>query len=131
MLSPVNAATADTSEFPFVEALPKREKKRVANAWERWEEVKLVMASKGTLIPFGMAATLGGVSRTRIEQLCEAGKLERVEIEKHTFVTEETFIVWVKSERKTGRPLANLPEGSCAQVKTALKLAARYAVGKD
>lgn len=131
MLSSVNTVAANVGEFPFVEALPKREKKRVVSAWERWEEAKIAMASKGTLIPIPMAATLGGVSRPRIDKLCEAGKLERVVVEKHTFVTEESFLAWVKSERKTGRPFSHIPETTAGQIKTGVKMAFKYAYRKD
>lgn len=127
MIDSVNAACVDVTEFPFVDALPKRERKRVATVWERWEDCKLAMASKGTLIPATLAAALGDVHRSRIPQLCDAGKLERVVIEGHVFVTEASFLEWVRGERKTGRPFKAFPEGGFARVKAAARVAIDYA----
>lgn len=92
------------SEFPFVASLPKSEKKKLRSLWDQWEELKQFALSRGHLIPTGMAHTLAGVSRNRVYQLIEDGRLERYQVGHHSFITEESLIKFVESERKSGRP---------------------------
>ena len=117
------ATIADLAEFPFMGELPKREAKRVHSVWDKWAEVKAIIAARGTLIPVTFAAELGGVSRQRIHQLTQAGKLERVNVGDMSFISEASFMEWVKSERKTGRPLSHIPEDTISQAKFAARVA--------
>lgn len=100
-----NTINAETPDFSFVVSLPKREQARLATAWDKWEQAKAVMASDGALMPFAFAASLGGVSSPRIHQLCQAGDLTVVSLGGHRYVTEKSFMLWVSSERKAGRPM--------------------------
>lgn len=114
------SATVDLAEFPFVAEMPKRERSRLRTVWDTFLEAKAITAEKGMLIPVSLAASLGGVSRTRIYQLCDTGALERVEFGKNGFVTESSFMTWVQSERKTGRPFSHLPDNCAGVVKMVL-----------
>jgi hypothetical protein len=101
---PPAMSQALSAEFPFVENLPKREKSKLRKVWEELETLRQVSAEKGQLLPMAFAAKLAGVSRQRIYDLCEAGRLESVQINGHPFVTENSLVEWVKTERKAGRP---------------------------
>ena len=116
-------STVDLAEFPFVVDMPKRERSRLRTVWDTFLEAKALTEEKGMLIPISLAASLGGVSRSRVYQLCDAGSLERVEFGKNCFVTESSFMTWVQSERKAGRPFKHLPEGYVAVAKMALSSA--------
>ena len=126
-----NAANiTDPVEFPFMDGLPKREVKRVHSVWDKWAELKAVMAAKGALIPITFAAELGGVSRQRIYQLVEAGKLQHVEVGNCGFIAEESFMAWVSSERKTGRPPAPVPASIAGRALRSAQIAGRWAKEK-
>lgn len=102
-------------EFPFVEGLPKREKSRLQKLWDHFQEVKEISAEKGILVPVRLASSLGGVSVQRIDQLCVVGKLERVYVDEHPFVTEQSLLAWARSERKSGRPCSSSTVGSSSE----------------
>jgi len=95
-------------DFPFVAELPKRQKSRLVTLWDSWTEFKALTNEHGSLVPASLAAKLGGVCKQRIFQLCELGKLRRIDFHGHVYITEESFVSWAKSERKGGRPL-NIP----------------------
>ncbi len=99
---------AGVMEFPYVEQLPKREKSRLKKLWEHVAEIRAITEEKGLLLPVKLTASLLDISQQRIDQLCQAGSLERVNINGHPFVTETSIIEWGSSERKAGRP-PNLP----------------------
>jgi hypothetical protein len=92
-------------DFPFVEQLPKREKSRLAKLWDHFTEVREASKVHGMLVPMTMAADLAGVSKQRILQIIEDGRLVRIEVNGHPFITENSFVEWAKGERKAGRPL--------------------------
>lgn len=95
---------ADVAEFPFTAELPKRERTRLQTLWDNLAEIRAVVESKGMVIPASLAAKVLGVSRQRVFQLIEDGRLENVEMNGHNFVTEASVIQFAKAERKTGRP---------------------------
>lgn len=97
----INAVT----EFPFCEALPKREKSRVVRIWESLEEARQVVKLHGFLLPVKFAAGLADVSRQRIDELVSDGVIVRIDLDGHAFITEDSFVAWAKTERKQGRPL--------------------------
>ena len=97
------------SEFPFVEGLPKREKSKLAKIMDLFNEARALSDVKGMLVPMAFAAKIVGVSRQRIDELCQKGQLERFYLGQQPFVTEASLIAWGQSERKAGRPL-KLPE---------------------
>ena len=92
-------------DFPFVENLPKREKSRLQKFWDAWNQAKAMLAEKGDVMPATLAAKLCDISKQRIFDLMEKGKLERVEINGHVFVTEASLLAWLNEpENKGGRP---------------------------
>lgn len=107
------------NEFPFVESLPKREKSKLRKLWDELETLRQTSAEKGPLLPVSFVASLSGVSKQRVHQLMESGQLERVEVNGHPFVTENSLVGWVKSERKSGRP-PKVPESVGEVVKWAM-----------
>lgn len=92
------------AEFPFVAEMPKREKSRLAKVWDAFEAVRQSYAENGIPVAYKAAATLLEISHQRVDQLCESGKLKRVEFGGHRYVTEKSLIEFARSERKTGRP---------------------------
>jgi hypothetical protein len=96
------------TEFPFVETLPKREKSKLAKLWDHLAEVRSVTAEKGPIIPQVMAADLLSLSRSRIGQFVDEGRLEAVEIHGVRYVTADSVEAYAKVERLNGRPLKQL-----------------------
>jgi len=95
---------AAITEFPFVETLPKREKTKLAKLWDHLAAVKRIIDEKGTVLPQHMVADLLDLSRSRIGQLIDDGRLEAVEIHGFRYVTETSVVSFAKEERKNGRP---------------------------
>jgi hypothetical protein len=95
---------AEQFDMPFVNDLPKREKSRWVRVMESFQEAKKITDEKGMLVPVALAAKIGGVSKQRIDQLCDAGALERVYLDGHPFIPENSLLAWAQSERKSGRP---------------------------
>lgn len=98
-----------TADFPFVQDLPKREKSKLATLWDQFQAFRKASAEHGSLLPQNFAAELLGVSRQRIHQLIEEGKLQVVCVHTSRFITEGSLVDLAKSERKAGRPF-KLPE---------------------
>lgn len=92
-------------EFPFVQSLPKREKSKLAKVWDLFNEARRISQEKGLLVPATLAATLCDVSRNRIYELMQDGRLDRIELNGHVFVTEQSLVAWAATERKAGRPV--------------------------
>jgi len=99
---------AAMTEFPFVEALPKREKSKLAEVWDTLKAMKVAVATEGQLVPVNLTCKLLDLSRTRVDELCADGRLRRVKIADHVFITENSIVELARVERKTGRPL-NVP----------------------
>lgn len=93
-----------TLDFPFLAELPKREKSKMANFWDRLAEMRAVSQEKGPLIPIRFAARLLGISHQRVTELMKLGRLECYEVDGHSFVPESSLVAFAKSERKAGRP---------------------------
>lgn len=109
---------AQVAEFPFVAELPKREKGKLAKAWDQWLAVKAVVAERGPLIPASFAAKLLNISHQRVSQLADSGKLQRVDIGGSFWITEASLVELAKGERKAGRPFkVRVPGfGECKEV---------------
>lgn len=104
-------------EFPFVQGLPVREKSRIGKAWDVVSHMREAQARHGLLIPERLAAKLAGVSWQRIGQLANLDRLKRVYIDGHPFITEDSLVAWLKSERKSGRPSKVVASvGDCLRV---------------
>lgn len=92
-------------EFPFVEALPKREKSKLSSLWDRFTEFQRQVERLGPPISPALAAALLGLSNQRVAQLIEAGRFQVVESPLgHRVITGNSFVEFCKLERKTGRP---------------------------
>lgn len=117
---------AQTMDFPFVGELPKRERSKVETLWDRFHRLKAITDEKGMLLPPLFCAKLLGVSRQRIYVLLDEGRLERIDIDGHTFVTEASFIEWCRAEHKSGRPTRL----ESATFKDCLKLGSEMAKAK-
>lgn len=113
---------ASVNEFPFVAELPKREKSRLQQLWERFQEIKAIQDRKGTIVPPIVASELLGISRQRVHELMNEGRFERVEWRGQAFVTERDLLAYAESERKGGRPCG--PSNMREVVKVAVKGAA-------
>lgn len=117
IVQPVVMFDSAVCEFPFVEGLPVREKSRIGKAWDIVSHMREAQAQHGLLIPERLAAKLAGVSSQRIGQLALGERLNRVYIDGHPFITEDSLVAWLKSERKTGRPCkAVATVGDCLKV---------------
>jgi len=99
---------ATVNEFPFVEQLPKRQKTKLVQVWELVQQMSEVIKTEGALLPPMLVAKALDLSRTRIDELCQDGRLKRMTIDGHVFITENSLVAFAKEERKNGRPL-NLP----------------------
>jgi len=105
---------AAVNEFPFVAELPKREKSRLQLFWDRFKEVQALCERKGTIVPPVVAAELLGISRQRVHELMQDGRLERVEWRGQVFVTEHDLVEFASAERKAGRPCGPTTVGQAA-----------------
>ena len=98
------ATLADLAEFPFVESLPKREKSRVGKLLDVIGEIEQAQRERGPLLSQRVIADVLGVSRARIGQLVDEGRLQSVRIGKTRFVFLASFREFAKQERPIGRP---------------------------
>ena len=117
---------SEALDFPFVDALPKREKGRFQKVWDHFQAIQRLVESTGMLIPSKLAADIAGISQQRIDQLMDAKVLEKVYYHGHPFVTQDSFLSWAKSERKAGRPLKT-PGTMGAKVKMAREFGRTFA----
>jgi hypothetical protein len=96
---------ASITEFPFVHEMPKREKSKLAKLWDHLAAVRAIVAEKGTVLPQHMVADLLDISRARVGQLVDDGRLEAVQIHGIRYVTADSVEACAKIERRiTGRP---------------------------
>jgi hypothetical protein len=105
------------SEFPFVEALPKREKSRAVKRWEALREYQELCERHGVLVPQSAVAEVLDLSHQRVSQIVVDGRLIAVRFHGHTFITHASLLEFAKMERKPGRPWKVPGEGLKAQVK--------------
>jgi hypothetical protein len=94
---------AEALELPL--GLPvqtKREESRFTKLWKYFQEVRDVVKEKGALLPPVYAADLLGISRQRVHQLVNDGRLESVELRGVRYVTEASLLAWAKSEHSSG-----------------------------
>jgi hypothetical protein len=96
------------SEFPFVEALPKREARRVRTALDVLAEWRAATKLHGSLVPRPLVAKVLNVSQERVRQYIVEGRLATVAVEGHEYVTEGSLNDLALTERKAGRPIKPL-----------------------
>lgn len=114
-------------EFAFVQGLtstmPKREKSRYEQMMERYKQVREVVERKGMIVPAQLGAKILGVSRQRLDELIGEGRIERIDLDSHVYVTEDTLLAYAQSERKTGRPSKFVEEvGTKGVIRAAINL---------
>jgi hypothetical protein len=80
-----------------------------------------ISKTDGNLIPLTLAAKCLDLSRSRVDDLVRDGRLKRVDIDGHVFLTENSIVECAKIERKNGRPPKNLDRG--ATIKGAWEMA--------
>jgi hypothetical protein len=95
---------ATGNEFPFVAALPKKEKGRVAQLLDQVAEFGELQRKHGGLIPVIVVAGLLNVHRSRVYQYIESGHFPAIGFQGHLYVPEPALIEFLKTERKNGRP---------------------------
>jgi hypothetical protein len=113
---------ATANEFPFVEALPKREKGRVAKAIDQVREFCALQEKHGSLLPALFIVGVLGISRQRVYQLIEGGQLKAVQHHGQWYIPESVFLEFVNTERKNGRPV-KLPTSNSELWKNSLAFA--------
>jgi hypothetical protein len=96
---------AEVADFPFVAELPKREKGRIATLWDKFQEAREIIDREGVLVPPSFAAKVMNVSKQRVCQLMDSGRLKRVDFDGQSLVTENSIVEWAKAEHKGGRPI--------------------------
>lgn len=107
---------ATATDFPFVaEVTSKREKARLVESWDIFDEVTRACKTKGALVPYKVASIVLKISVTRIDELANNERLERINLFGHRFVTEESVRAFATMERKSGRPVKALAQGESVQ----------------
>lgn len=92
------------AEFPFVAEMPKREKSKYAQFKERFAAYKAFIDENGSVVPVAVAGKLAGVCGQRIRDLIEEDRIKSCKFEGHIYVTEDTLLDYMATERKAGRP---------------------------
>ena len=113
----------------FMEDVPKTEKSQLAKMKEQFASVKAIVEEKGMIVPVQLAAKMASLSNQRIRQLIDSGRMEVVRLDGHVYVTEESLVDLLSSERKAGRPSKfmqdaeknGLAGASCRLVKDMMK----------
>ena len=95
---------ATVNDFPFVADLAKAERKEVRSVWSELDRIADAVELHGVVLPQTFVADLLSVSRTRVAQLIDTGRLDAVEISGRRFVTEKSLRRWASSIHKNGRP---------------------------
>jgi hypothetical protein len=101
---------ASQLEMPYIGSLTVKEKSKVAKLWEHLTEVRKITEQKGTILPQHLVADILQISKQRVGQLVDDGRLEAVEVHGVRYVTADSVEVCAKTERnsKGGRPRKSL-----------------------
>jgi len=95
------------AEFPFCESLPKVDESSLSKTerlQRRLAVIRTMAETDGQMIPVALAAELLGVSRQRVHEIVTQGNLKKHTIHGTSYVTENSLLEFVKTERKAGRP---------------------------
>jgi len=95
---------ATANEFRFVQDLPKRQKSKLQSWWDEYAEYLELNRQECGLVTVTHAARALSVSRSRIDQLVEAGILRRFEFSGVTVISVSSIKERLQSERHNGRP---------------------------
>lgn len=94
--------------MPYMDGLPKREKSKLAKLWDHVREVKRITEEKGTLLPQHLVADILNLSKQRISQLIDDGRLEAVEVHGVRYVTAASVQSCAQVERVNGRHIKKI-----------------------
>jgi len=97
-------------EFDFPEVTADRQRSTLARVWELRRKWRDVESREGSMIPCMLAAKVLDVSRSRVDQLVGEGRLKRVEVDGHVFISEDSIVALAKEERRVGRPVKKITE---------------------
>lgn len=114
-------------EFSFVASLPESRKTRLEVLKDVFGKIDRATREHGALVPPALVAGVLGVSRQRVMELVEAGRLVRVEIDGHPFITENSVVAHARDERKAGRPVKT--RSLAGQIKLSVQLGREFANG--
>lgn len=106
---------ADTPELPGMpQAAPSRAPRKGSKAWVAYEVKRFYQLAKehGGLMPAPMAAAALGVSRIRVYQLAEAGRIEAFEIMGKLYFAGDSVAERASADLPTGRPPKQLAEAA-------------------
>jgi excisionase family DNA binding protein len=109
---------AEALEFPWVETLPKREKSKAVAATELVNEFIALQKKHGALLPATMVAVALNLSKARVYQFIEEGRLKAVMFRGVHYIGEDDLRKFAKEERKAGRPCKarNVTFAECLQI---------------
>ena len=108
------------NEFPFVSDLPKSEVKQVKSFWDEVKEMAEVSEANGFLVPPVAAAEMLGVSRARITQFQQDGRLRVWTFRGRPFVCGDDIVKLAEAERNCGTRLKtpqNLREAAAVAIR--------------
>jgi hypothetical protein len=119
----MDIVTDGTLEFPWVRDMPKRERRQVQSVWDKIDE--LVQVQRDTpIVNQHIVACALRVSRQRVWQLLDEGKLEEVDFHGARFVTIRSLRAYAETTRKTGGRLPRCKPSLSQQMKAAWKAGA-------
>ena len=95
------------NEFPFVKELPKSERISVRDALGLIKQYVQLTKEHGTLIPLFMVPRILNVSRQRVHQFVQEGRLASHNFDGFVFVPEDALLEFAKTVRKTGRHISS------------------------
>jgi hypothetical protein len=97
------------AEFPFVGELPAAQVDESAmdrrqRLVKKLAMLRTMMESDGQLVPVALVAECFGLSKQRVHGIVEQGHLRKVDIHGTSYITENSLIEYLNSERRNGRP---------------------------
>ena len=113
-------STAD-SEFAFVQAMPKPKESRWSHYLKEVAALKAAQEKHGLMIPASLVHTVLDISRQRVHQLMDSGKIPYYLIGKQRYVPEEALVAHIKQMEGKGYHY-NLPKSTGDAFKRALAL---------
>lgn len=94
-----------TSEFAFMDGLPKREKTHRMKLLDVLAELEARSKIKGPVVPQSLAAEIIGVSRQRVAQFIDEGRIDAFTLNGSRFVFVRSLHDFLKAgPRPPGRP---------------------------
>jgi hypothetical protein len=96
--------STDATEFPFIKELPKGEAKKTLGVWDLIDSYAENFKTDGILLPVSIAAQALHVSRSRVHQFIQDGRLKARQINGLMLVTQTSLLECADIARKSGRP---------------------------